>query len=551
MIGTRYTEELVNDFIKRGFWDPALLAADLCDGCARDYPDKEAVVDPKSRLTWREVGLRISRIARGLLDLGFKKDDVLATQLYNSVEYFLLFFACEKAGVTIVSALPTFRQTEMESILQQTKAKGIIIARKFRDFDYFSMVEELQPGLPELKHIIVVGDDIPRGTVSLKELMERELSDKYPAHYLQRIRFKPYEITRIFNTSGTTAIPKCVEWPTAPRLLSGRVMAERLKLRQDDIILAGWNLASGGAQLLAHACIPLVGAKLVNLAHFTPQEACELVERERVSILALVPAQIAMLLDYPDLEKYDLSSLRVLFTGTQLLTYALGARAEEKLGCQIVKIYGSGDTGVMCTTSVDDIPEVRLATVGTPVNGNEVKIVDGDGNSIPREEVGEVCVKGPHLVSGYYGHPELTEQLWQDGWFSTGDAGRIDRDGHIVLLGRKRDVIIRGGQNIYPSEIENILMQHPKVSDVSIVRMPDPIMGEKQCAYVVPKPGQTFDFEEMVAFLRSQKIAPYKLPERLELLTELPLVPAANKVDRIQLEEDIANKLKREGQDRS
>jgi non-ribosomal peptide synthetase component E (peptide arylation enzyme) len=178
-------------------------------------------------------------------------------------------------------------------------------------------------------------------------------------------------------------------------------------------------------------------------------------------------------------------------------------------------------------------------------------MVDSEGNPVPRGEVGEVCVKGPAMYSGYYGHPELTEQLWPDGWFCTGDDGKFDEEGHVVLLGRKRDVIIRGGQNIYPSEIENLLMLHPKVKDVAIVRMPDPVMGQKQCAYVVPTQGQTFDFEEMVSFLQSKKIAPYKLPERLELLTELPLVPAANKVDKDRLEEGIASKLKQESKDRS
>ncbi len=550
MIGTRYTEELINDYVKRGFWDATLLTADLCDRCARDFPDKEAVVDARSRLTWREASLRIASIARGLLDLGFKKDDVIATQLPNSVEYFLLFFAAEKAGAAIVSAQPTFRHAEMESILQQTRARGIIITRKFRDFDYFSMVEEIRPSLPELEHVIVVGDDIPEGTVSLTELMERNLEDKYSPQYWQQRRFKPWEVTRIFNTSGTTGIPKCIEWPAAPRLYSGKVMAERLELDQEDIVLVGWNLTSGGASLLSRICSPLVGAKLVNLAHFTPQGACEMMQREKVTVLALVPAQIAMLVDYPDLDKYDLSSVRAIFTGTQLLTYELGTRAEERLGCRVVKIYGSGDTGMICSTSFSDSREVRLATVGFPVPGNEVIVVDSDGNPVPQGEVGEVRAKGPALVSGYYGHEELTEQLWNDGWFFTGDAGKIDEAGHVVLLGRKRDVIIRGGQNIYPSEIENMLMQHPKVKDVAIVRMPDPIMGEKQCAYVAPTQGQTFDFDEMVSFLQSKKIAPYKLPERLEVLTELPLVLAANKVDRDRLEADIARKLKKESEDR-
>ena len=551
MIGTRYTEELIKEYVEKGFWHPTLLISDLVEQSARDYPDKEAAVDSKTRLTWKEVSQQIDMIARGLLDLGFKRDDVVATQLPNSVEYFLLFFACEKAGVIMATTQHTFRQAEMEPILRQTKAKGIIITRKFRDFDYFSMLEELRPGLPELKHVIVIGDDVPEGTVSLTEIMHRDLEDKYPPQYFQQIRFKPYEVTRIFNTSGTTGTPKCIERPVAPRILAGKVLTERMEIGHDDIIMASWNLGAGVTLFVSQICAPLVGAKLVTLEHFTPQVACEIVEKEKVTLLTLVPAQMAQLLDYPDLDKHDLSSLRVIFTGTQFLTPELGARIEEKLGCPIVIVYGVGDTSAISSTSISDPQEVRLRTVGRLMDGNEIKIVDSNGNLVPQGEIGEVCVTGPNLVSGYFGNPELTRELWQDGWFCTGDAGKIDEEGYVVLFGRKRDVIVRGGQNIYPSEIEELLMQHPKVNDVAIVRMPDPVMGEKQCAYVIPKRGQTFAFEEIVSFLRSKKVAAYKLPERLETLSEFPLVAAGNKVDKIRLEQDIVSKLEQESRGKS
>lgn len=551
MIGTRYTEELIKDYVEKGFWHPTLLISDLVEQSARDYPDKEAAVDSKTRLTWKEVSQQIDMIARGLLDLGFKRDDVVATQLPNSVEYFLLFFACEKAGVIMATTQHTFRQAEMEPILRQAKAKGIIITRKFRDFDYFSMIDELRPGLPELKHVIVIGDDVPEGTVSLTEIMHRDLEDKYPPHYFQQIRFKPYEVTRIFNTSGTTGTPKCIERPVAPRILAGKILTERLGIVHDDVIMASWNLGAGVTLFVTQICAPLVGAKLVTLEHFTPELACEVIERERVSVLTLLPAQMATLLDYPDLDRYDLSSLRVIFTGTQFLTPELGARVEAKLKCLVVTVYGSGDTAAISATSVNDSQEVRLRTVGRLLEGNEVKIIDSDGNPVPQGEVGEVCVTGPNLVSGYFGNPELTRELWQDGWFCTGDAGKIDEEGYVVLFGRKRDVIIRGGQNIYTSEIEELLMQHPKVNDVAIVRMPDPVMGEKQCAYVIPKRGQTFDSEEMISFLRSRKLATYKLPERLEILAEFPLVAAGNKVDKIRLEQDITGKLEQESKGKS
>jgi non-ribosomal peptide synthetase component E (peptide arylation enzyme) len=392
----------------------------------------------------------------------------------------------------------------------------------------------------------MVGDDVPEGTISLNEIMHRDLEDKYPPDYLQSIRFKPYEVTRIFNTSGTTGVPKCVERPVAPRILAGKTLTERMKITGDDIIMASWNLGAGVTLFMTQISSPLTGAKLITLEHFTPSVACEVIEREKVSVLTLVPAQMALLLEYPELDKHDFSSLRVIFTGTQFLTPELGARIEEKLGCPIVIVYGAGDTSAISSTSIDDSQEVRLKTVGCLMEGNEVEIVDSDGNPVPGGKIGEVRVTGPNLVSGYFGNPELTRQVWHDGWYSTGDAGKIDEDGHLVLMGRKRDVINRGGQNIYPVEIEELLMQHPKVSNVAIVRMPDPVMVEKQCAYVIPKRGQTFTADEMASFLQSKKVANYKLPERLEIMEEFPLVAAGIKVDKMRLEEDIAQKLNQE-----
>jgi len=551
MIGTRYTQELIDDYIKKGYWHPTMLISDLVDQSARDYPDDEAVIDSSTRLTWKEVSQQVDRLARGLIDAGFKRDDVIATQLPNSVEYFLLFFACEKAGLIMATTQHTFRQAEMEPILRQTEAKGLIITSKFRDFDYYKMIQELRPGLPSLEKLIMVGDDVPDGTISMTELMQRDLKDKYPPEYLQKIRFKPYEVTRIFNTSGTTGTPKCIERPVAPRIQAGKSLTKRMKITHDDIIMASWNLGAGVTLFMTQISSPLTGAKIITLEHFTPSAACEVIEKEKVSVLTLVPAQMAQLMNYPDLGKHDLSSLRVIFTGTQFLIPELGAQVEEKMGCPIVIVYGAGDTSAITSTSIDDTQDVRLKTVGCLLEGNEAEIVDDDGNPLPNGEIGEVRVTGSTLVSGYFGNPEMTRQIWHTGWYSTGDAGKIDENGNLVLMGRKRDVINRGGQNIYPVEIEELLMQHPKVNYVAIVRMPDPVMVEKQCAYVIPKLGGTFSAEEMVSFLKSKKVANYKFPERLEIVAEFPLVPAGIKVDKIRLEEDIANKLRQEAQQQS
>lgn len=547
MRGTLYSEELIDDYLRRGFWDMT-LTADNCDRNGRDYADKEAIIDGRSRLNWAQVSKQSDWLALTLLDLGFKKDDRILVQLPNCVELYLLIIACEKAGITVVSIQPTFRHCELRSILRHVKAKGVVISWVFRDFDYFEMIKEIQPELSDLEHIIIVGEEIPGGVLSFRDMVQEEVENKFPQDYLQKTRFKPYEITRIVTTSGTTGVPRCCEWPTCALMACARVLAQRWELKPDDVIGAFYNIIGGGLSTLSLYSVPMVGAKVALLDRFTPQGFCELVERESITIAAIVPAEVARLLDYSDLDKYDLSSLRLLAHATTMLPYELAVTAEKKLGCPYVQTYGAMDAGPVASSSVNDPQEVRLRTVGRPYDGNEVKVVDENGNTVPRGELGEILVRGPTCISGYYNNQEMNEKKWRDGWFETSNQGWLDKDGNLTVMGRRRDVIIRGGQNIYPKEVEEVLFQHPKISEVAVVRMPDPVMGEKACAYVVPRRGQQITFAEMVDFLKSKQIALFKLPERLEVASELPLVPAGQKVDIMQLEKDIAQKLEKESE---
>ncbi|MFQ5827322.1 MAG: class I adenylate-forming enzyme family protein, partial [Dehalococcoidia bacterium] len=272
------------------------------------------------------------------------------------------------------------------------------------------------------------------------------------------------------------------------------------------------------------------------------------VQEERVTVAALVPTQLMMMVRHPDFEKYDLSSLRVVVSTGAALAYQDGVEAEERLGVPVVQAYGSTDSGNGGFADMDENREERLLTVGKVLPGIERKLVDDEGKEVPQGEVGEVWLRSPAAGSGYYRDIETTRQAWtEDGWFKMGDLGRINRQGNLVLVGRKKDMIIRGGQNIYPAEVENLLMSHPNVYQAAIVGMPDPLLGEKCCAYVVPRPGQEFTFDEMVAFLRTKDLAPYKLPERLESLAELPMVAEGQKVDKNALHKDIEAKLKAEG----
>ena len=545
MIGPRYTKELIDEYTKKGYWTSDLMADDV-DRNGRDFPDKEALVDAKQRLTWGEVSQKSDHLALGLIDLGFKRDDIILVQLPNCIELYLLIIAGEKAGISIVTAQSTFRHNEISALLRHVEAKGIVIPWEFRDFNYFDMLMEFRPELPKLEHIIVTWDKIPDGTVSFDSLIKRGAEGKYPPDYLKQTRFKPYEITRVVTTSGTTGIPKCAGWETCALRYAASVIARRWEIGPDDTFGAFYNIIGGGLSIFSLYGVPFVGAKIVLLDRYTPEDFCELVQKERITVAGIVPAEVARLLEHPDLKKYDFSSLRMLAHSTTLLPFELAVRAEETLGCRYVQTYGTMDSGPISCVTLSESREIRVGTVGKPYDGNEVKMVDDNGQGVPQGETGEVLVKGPTSGSGYYKNLELIKETWKNGWFDTTNQGSLDKDGNIIILGRRRDVIIRGGQNIYPKEIEELLAQHPKISQVSVVRMPHKIMGEKACAFVVPRRGQQVTFQELTDFLKANKLAPFKYPERLEVRQELPLVPAGQKVDVIRLETEIAEALEKE-----
>jgi len=545
--GTLYTPELIEEYLRRGLWDKT-LTADNCDRNARQIPRKEAVCDAETHLTWAEVSLLTDRLAFKLHELGFKRDDLLLAQLPNGIALSLLLIAGEKAGITIVTLQPTFRHSEMTSIARHLHARGSVIPRYFRKFDHLTMLREIGANLPELEHIIIVGDDAPEGTVSFDALLGDEVEPRAAAECAAQNRYLPWEITRVVTTSGTTGIPKCAEWPTSALMCCGRNLAHRWELSPDDVVGAFYNIMGGGLSIFALYSVPLAGAKLVLLEHFTPEGFCRTVEKERVTIAAIVPAEMSRLLDFPDLDKYDLSTLRLMAHATTMLPYDLAVRAEERFGCRYVQTFGAMDVGPFASSSLNDPRDIRLKTAGKPYEGNEVRIVDDNGRDLPQGEVGEIVVRGPTCISGYYRNPKLNAEKWWDGWCDTTNQGWLDADGNMVIIARRRDVIIRGGQNIYPKEVEEMLAQHPAVKQVAVVRMPDRVMGEKACAYVVLQPGEDFTFNAMLDFMRTQKIGAFKMPERLEIIPELPLIPAVQKVDVVSLEEDIARKLETEGQ---
>lgn len=542
---TRYTQDMIDEYIARGYWTNE-TTAELWDRNAELFGNEEALVDSVKRLTWLQIKQRSDSFAMNLLDLGFQRDELIFLLVPNCVESYIVRLACEKAGILCLTALTGIREREIEYILKKYNAKGIVIKAEFRGFDYYRAISGMMSGLPGLKYIFCIGDNVPPNCISIEEMCQKPAKGLYR---LEEKKFRMDEVAIIALTSGTTGMPKVVEHPIAARIALGGSYRKKLGLKKGDVILNVINAVGG---LGAPVCYSNVreGTKTVMMEIWNAKEALKIIEKERPTVLLAAPAQLAMLLKEHDFNNYDTSSIRVVCCGTSPLSHEIAKNGEAKLKVPVLNAYGCFDGGGISCTAVDDKEETRLYTVGRPHYGNEVAIIDENGNKVARGEIGELIFRGPCTCSGFYRDMERTIEMWgtlgKDGWFRTGDLAMLDNENNIILTGRKKEVIIRGGLNIYPQEIEGLLLMHPKVKYVAVVPMPDPIMGEKACAFVVTKDNEEFTFDEMIAFLMENKIAKYKLPERLEIRKSLPLRDE-QKVAKSILIEEIRRILKAEG----
>ncbi|MBI4329646.1 MAG: AMP-binding protein [Chloroflexi bacterium] len=540
---TRYTPELIEEYTRAGSWDGATLS-DLWERNARDCGEREAIADSKTRLTWAEANLWIDRLALRLLESGITRDQVVVLQLPNVVELPLLRVACEKAGLVCLQALRNLRHQEMAYILRHMEATAVVIPWRFRDFDYFQMVQEIRAGLPLLKKVFVTGDDVPPGAISVMEMVRRPVEASYPPGYLKKTTCPATQVSLVAHTTGTTGLPKLVEHPACRSVSQSRRRSPVYGFSRDDVFSI-IGPASFGPNSPPYLDAPFLGARCVMLERFDAEDALKLIAKERVTIVSVVPAQLAMMVRHPNLGRYDLSSVRYWWSAGASPSYEISLEVEGKMGGKIINCLGAVDFGGEVSSPPGASLEERVLTAGRTFDGTEIRLVGEDSKEVSMGEVGEIWGRGPSCVSGYYHDKQATNLAWPGGWYKMGDLGRWDDKGNLVVVGRKKDMIIRGGQNIYPLEVESLLRTHPAVQDAAIVGMPDPIMGERCCAYIVFRPWQRFPFDELVSFLKSKNIALYKLPERLEIIGQMPLA-GEQKIDKKVLQGDIAEKLNNE-----
>jgi non-ribosomal peptide synthetase component E (peptide arylation enzyme) len=321
---------------------------------------------------------------------------------------------------------------------------------------------------------------------------------------------------------------------------------DQMNLKSSDVLAVIAPIAQGIGQLAGFAAATLTGCKVVLVPHFDPDNVLEIMDKQRVTAGVIVPTMISKMISVPRREKYDLKALRVFLVAGDLLSPLLAKRFEELFNCKIVSTYGAAEGPIPLSSRLEDHEEIRHNTVGSLNPGHEIKIIDPKGNSLPSGEVGEIVGRGPSTSSGYFEDHEATKRAFtKDGWFKFGDLGYIDEHGFARIVGRKKDIIIRGGQNIAPKEIEEMLMHMPQIAEVAVVGVPDQIYGERSCACIVLKnPDGKLTLKDITSFLRNKNLATYKLPERIEILKTFPR-SGGQKIQKKLLVETVLKKLKK------
>jgi fatty-acyl-CoA synthase len=501
----------------------------------QELPDKEAIVLGETRLTYRQLGERVDGLAAGLSQLGVGKGDKVCLMLPTCVENLYAFFALAKLGAPFVPMSPQFRPFEAQHLLGDSEAVALITAAQLRNYDYLAMIEGIRPNLPNLRHVIAMGGTDDGKAVSLDGLLQTQPTATIGAAP------EPDDLLALLYTSGTTGFPK------------GAMHTHRnLALMMDSILSvvepSVWECMLNPFPMFHFAGVligimpTLVGGKMVLMPAFNPQEALRLIAQERVTMFGGVPTMLLLMLRMPDFDQCDLSSIRMSGSGAAPVPPELVYALKERLGCSVLNGYGLTETGLISMTTEDDPLDAPAHTVGRPGPGVEVKITDDDRNELSVGEVGEIAARSATLLKGYYKRPEETAEAFdEDGWFYTGDIGKIDEDGYVRILDRKGDMLIRGGANVYPAEIENFLVTHPKIQMAAVIGVPSPVSGERVRAYILPMERAKLTETEVMDYCRGQ-IAGYKLPDEVRFVESFPL-SALRKVQKFKLREEARKEL--------
>jgi fatty-acyl-CoA synthase len=520
------------------------------------HPDQLAQIDGDKRMTYKQFGNLVYKLASGLCSLGIKPGEKVALILPEGNTFPVGMYAVIQMGGVSVGINPTLKAEEYKYLLNDSEAVAVILTDSITRADPLNLIREIKDELPSLRHVIVDGK-AQGSEINLDELIERSpVEDQYH-------QADSNDLVALVYTSGTTGQPKASmhsHYTILYSQMQGTILDSLQKqvvniVRRYGLHFALKVLVALRRPIISYSSLPpytgggamnvigsfLGGSVQVHMEYFSPTKLLALIEKEKITGITIPPALGMMLIRSPNLEKYDLRSLMYVFLVAAPVPPVLIDEFRKKLGIPVANGFGSTEmfSGPTTINPITD-PEVTLReSIGKVRNGYEVKIVDTDHNPVPTGEVGELAVRSGVRMLGYYKAEELNRQTFdEDGWYLTGDQATMDEDGYIRIVGRIKDMIIRAGQNIYPAELENILVKHPKIHQASVIGVPDPISGEKVLAYIIPNNGSSLTTVEVLNYCR-ENMAPYKVPADARFVDEFPLNATGKVLKRVLREKAI------------
>ena len=533
-----FNEQRRAAYRQQGLWGDASLA-DYWQQTARAMPDKIAVVDNHgASYTYSALDHAASCLANWMLAKGIESGDRIAFQLPGWCEFTVIYLACLKIGAVSVPLLPSWREAELVWVLNKCQAKMFFAPTLFKQTRPVDLILPLQNQLPQLQQIVGVDKLAPAtSSLSLSQIIADNTS------LTTAITTHGDELAAALFTSGTEGLPKGVMLTHNNILASERAYCARLNLTWQDVFMMPAPLGHATGFLHGVTAPFLIGARSVLLDIFTPDACLALLEQQRCTCMLGATPFVYDLLNVLEKQPADLSALRFFLCGGTTIPKKVARECQQR-GIKLLSVYGSTESSPHAVVNLDDPLSRFMHTDGYAAAGVEIKVVDDARKTLPPGCEGEEASRGPNVFMGYFDEPELTARaLDEEGWYYSGDLCRMDEAGYIKITGRKKDIIVRGGENISSREVEDILLQHPKIHDACVVAMPDERLGERSCAYVVLKaPHHSLSLEEVVAFFSRKRVAKYKYPEHIVVIEKLPRT-ASGKIQKFLLRKDIMRRL--------
>ena len=522
-----------------------MLVLEMLERNVERDPDKEAIAFKGRRISYGEYLENVNRVSANMVKLGVKRGDNVALYIGNCPEYAYCYIAAISLGAAAVPVSTRFGEAEAQFVVSNSNSRFLFSVPGVGGVDFLDIVGKILPECPDVSRVVVLGtpEDVKRvpGALSGDVLFEEPDAADREALAGARADVAEDDVAFMVYTSGTTGVPKAAMLTQKNLIAYVNGQVDASFVTADDRLLLDIPVNHVGGGVMAIMSMIYAGGTLVILDAFIPEEVLQTIQDEKITVMGQVPAQYILLMMHPNFDDYDVSSIKLAVVASAPSPKELFGQVKEKFGVYLTNGYGLSEvSGAICFTRVDEDSYERFSTsIGKPNAGIEISILDAEGNKLPIGEEGEICVRGNAVMKGYYKMREETDRVMTvDGYFRSGDIGIMDEDDYVFILGRKKEMYIRGGENVYPPEVEEVLQEHPGVMFAAVLGVPDPVMGEEGKAFIVAMPGAEPPTEDDIKKWCALRLAKFKVPKYVEFREELPLTPLG-KVMKKKLYEEL------------